>query len=234
MTTSDEPPPSEDQPTRSTADRSIWMLIAAGVLLAAVVGATVVFGVARPPALASVGDAGTFEPSAGVAWLGWDRDRQCLHIALRDGTTSQPYCDRDGGEVIAWTSEGIVVASWTQSGAVHITVDPDTGAVIDRRTVSDDEQPFFDYPEGVRSYSDNGRTTVELDMSGTVVWEVDAVETYMVYGGWVSPDGEWVTMHDSADRLLVVPTDGHADPLVWVDPFDGWQVVWEGTGEPVG
>ncbi len=214
--------------------RSVALLIAAAVLIVGVVVAVLLFGIVRPPALEPLAESG-LRPSGAVTWMSWSDGESCLSIAWPDGNITEPYCSRDGGDVIAWRSDGVVLRTWTSTGESELTIDPVSGQVLDRRHVNPERD--VDRPESgeriewVRSYRDDaGLLVVELESSGDVVWRLDAPDAYTINSGVRSPDRNWVALVDSARRLLVVPADGSADPAVWTDEFDSWQtIVWQGT-----
>ncbi len=226
------PPGSDTSPDAPSTDhgsarRRVVSLVAAAAVVVGVFAVVLAFGVARPPALASVSES-TAGPSAGVAWTAWSERGTCVNVAEPDGTVRELYCDDRGGDVISWTSDGIHVRSWTSVGELELVIDPVDGRVVSRRNVED--PPTFPEGEYVRSTHRDGVLVVTLEMSDTVVWEVEAPEAYRVDQGRRSPDGDWVAMSDSARRLLVVPADGSAEPLVWIDDFDTWQmIVWQDT-----
>jgi hypothetical protein len=220
--------PSDSEPD---ARRSVFALIGAAVLVVVVVVAVLVFGVERPPPLASITDPGP-QVSGSVAWTAWEDGRVCVHVASPTGAVRSPYCGRDGGEIVGWTDDGLILHTWTATGSSEVVVDPDSGVVVDRRPLRDEIGREF--PESVRAFHEDGRLVVEQQDSRTVIWTVEAPDAYDVFNGVRSPDGEWVALTDSARRLLVVPADGSAPPRVWVKPFEGWSiVVWEGT-DPFG
>lgn len=207
--------------------RSVLALLGAALLVVVVLALVLVFGVARPPELMPLTDA-TARPAVGVAWTAWGTNGACVSIGSPDGSVRELRCERDGGDVIAWTDEGVIVRRWMQSGETDLVLDPASGEVIDRRAV--DDETYRAWPAGVRSYREDGALVVELETTDQVIWRVEAAETYDIYQGALSPDGNWVAMGDSADRLLVVPADGSGPPLVWSGDFDAWQVVvWEGA-----
>lgn len=220
-------------PDADAPRRSITALIAAAVLIAAVVAAVLLFGVARPPELAAI-DEGT-APAAAVAWNRWEDDESCIHVAWPDGRVTTPYCATDGGEIVAWPADGIVLRAWGRGGETEVTIDAETGEVIERRAVDSqaaEQQPRPAAPvdNWVRSDHEDGVLTVTFETSGGVIWTVEAPDAYRITSGVRSPDGDWVAMVDSASRLLVVEADGSAEPRVWASDVDEWQVpMWQGT-----
>lgn len=207
-------------------DRSVPLLVAAAVLVVAVVGAVLVFGVQRPPELPSVADEPDPAPSGAVAWTTW-RDGQCVHVAEPDGEVRQPFC-RDGGyELEGWDDEGhLVLREWRDTERQELLVDAETGEVVDTGPNvtlpgrANDDRPLHDL------WTD-GELIVE-DASGSELWRVAAPEGYRLGSSSTSPDGEWIAAIDSADRLLVLPADGGAPPRVWATGVDSYRdVVWE-------
>lgn len=221
-----------DQPDRP--DRSKPALVGAALLLVVVVALVLVFGIARPPALPSLADVPDPAPPAAVAWTTFDRDDgPCLYVARPDGTTGSLDCNLDG-EVWAWDDDGIAVFTYRAHDEIEI-IDPATGAVVERREVGDGERPGPSRAGTVSSQHRDGTLVVTRDDTREVIWEIDAPEGYRVGQGAVSPDGDWVAMFDSAERLLLVPADGSADPRVWAEDTTEWEVpVWEGSSLPTG
>lgn len=207
--------------------RSRLALLAAAALVTAVVGSVLVFGIARPPQLASVADQPDPSPPAAVAWRSVERGDGCVSVARPDGSSAQLVCESDLGEVLAWDDDGIVVGGGRWPGELR-WLDRTTGEVLERRSVDD---PWELDPRGrgsVVSRVRDGVLTVRYE--DTVLWEVEAPEGYRITEGTVSPDGSWVAMVDTTARLLVVPADGSAPPRIWAEEAVTWSTpVWEGT-----
>jgi hypothetical protein len=216
-------------PQAGREDRSVAALAAAAALVVLVVVLVLFLGVARPPELASLAEQPEPAPSAAVVWMTWGPDGACLSVAHPDGSSEELVCNRDGAEVRAWTDEGIVLWGYGARDEVRI-VDPRTGETTTQRTAEAEVRPGPGVAEDVSARRDAGVLIVTRRDTGDVVWEVAAPEGYEVLGGAVSPDGDWIAMLDSTDRLLVVPADGTAAPRVWVEDAARWSVpVWEGT-----
>jgi hypothetical protein len=208
-------------------DRSVALLVAAGTLVLVVVGAVLLFGVERPPALDSLAEAPDPAPSAGVAWMQWSGDEMCVSVARPDGDVAQVWCDRAGGQLVGWPEPGALELH-TWDGDVIRTVDVETGEILDR-SPGPVEWEWTGEP-AVRTQHRDGRLTVRLEADDTVLWRTEAPERYEVHGSARSPDGDWVAMGDAAGRLLVVPADGSAPPRIWAEDVDTWEPpVWEGT-----
>jgi outer membrane protein assembly factor BamB len=166
-----------------------------------------------------------------VAWTSYDtEDGPCLQIATSDGGTEKLDCSLEG-EVWAWDDAGIVVYTYGPRDHLEV-IDPATGELVERREARG-EGAAGPPDGGVRSRTTDGILTVTRDDTRDVLWEVDAPEGYRVSSGAVSPDGAWVAMFDSAERLLLVPADGSSDPRVWAEGTTEWGTpVWEGTPLP--
>jgi hypothetical protein len=210
--------------------RSLALLIAAGVLAAAVVVLVLLFGVARPPALAPLAAEPTPAPSAAVAWSAYEQDDgECLHVARPDAEVVRVACEVTGGMLVAWDDDGIVVPRWGPSDEL-VWIDPVTGDEVRRDRVADGHDVDPHAQNVVTSRHRDGVLTVTRQDTGEVVWEVEAPDTYRVDNGTVSPDGAWIALVDSASRLLVLPQDGSVAPRVWAEDVPAWTVpLWEGT-----
>lgn len=212
--------------------RSVLLLVAAGALVVATVAAVMLFGVVRPPALATIGDGA---PPAAVAWSQWDADRQCIMAASTSGEVTSVVCDRDYADLVAWTDEGIVAHRWQASGS-EVVLDPATGAVLDRRPIPEDREPVYT-DNAITTYHEDGMRIVEDAETRQVLWRVEIASVYDVYGGTVSPDGRWIAAGDSARRLLLFDRNSDQGPMLWASDVDaGWNVIWQGSDrrEPVG
>lgn len=242
MTTSTDmfPPPGRGAQDGAGPDRSLVALLAAAALVVVVVVLVLMFGIARAPALPELAEEPFPELSLSVAWNAWDEvadDREpatCLILARPDGTREQLACDRDGGEVVAWDDDGIVQRSWGMRDEV-VWYDPVTGHEVRREAVGGDRDLSPPRDADVSARREDGELVVRRDDTDAVIWATSAPENYRINAGAVSPDGAWVAMFDSADRLLVVPADGSREPRVWVEDTPTWErPVWEGTSVPTG
>lgn len=222
------PPSRPSSPRSSTGPRSLPALVAAAVVIVVVVVLVLLFGVARPPQLATVEEVPTPSPEASVAWSQWGDGGSCIHTVDPQGTRSEVGCGYEGQELVAWTDEGIVVLVGVPRGEAEV-IDPDTGQVVDQ--IDGEPEEWFG-PGGGAIHSRNldGTLTVTLRDSGVELWQVDAHENYDVNTGVLSPDGRFVVMVDRSERLLLVPADGSAAPRVWAEVDESWiRPVWEGS-----
>jgi hypothetical protein len=214
------PPTSEDAPRRPI------VLVAAAVVAVLTVVVVLVFGVVRPPELATFDDP-AFDGAMAVAT--WEDD-WCVQVVDGDGAR-ELTCDRDGGELVAWTGDGIEVLRWLHDREELVTLDPATGDAVARRDVSDDpgDESWWVEPDIDTVTVRDGTLEVELD--GEVLWRVETRDPYEVTSGWVGPDGDWVVLQDSADRLLLVPADGSAPPAVLAEDVSAYAtLVWREAG----
>ena len=231
-----------DTTDRSSGDRSVPLLLAAAGLVIVVVAGVLVFGIERPPSLESVAAEPALVPPASLAWAVWDGGERCLSVADPNGTVAEVTCGDLDGELLGWTDEGIVFRSWGRGTNQLVTIDPVTG---ERSVRPEDGEPSA-YPSkpapaapsvhSARSWTerDDGRLRVWLEQRGgdadTLLWEITAPSSYDVVSVVPSPDGSVVALSDTADRLLVVPTDGSEPPRIWSDDVDTYgTLVWEGT-----
>jgi hypothetical protein len=217
----------------SAHERGSLAYLLGAVGLIAIVGVLVmVFGVVHPPSLPSISSAHV-TPPAGVAWTQFDDVDNCtaLMVARPDGSVDRLACDDIGGDVLAWTADGIVTQSWAPSGQVLITRDATTGDVVTRQTTTADYGGNF--ASSVSSFRRGGSLVVSLDPGGQELWTVKVRTGYEVRAGAKSPDRAWVVMTDTADRLLLVSASG-GTPAVWAsDASTSWMApVWEGTPIP--
>jgi hypothetical protein len=220
-------PTTPERPQATGPDRSVTLLVVAGVLVLVVVGAVLLFGIQRPPTVASLAEDPAPAPSAAVAYLTQQGSQGCVRVALPDGTTAGPWCDRMGGELVGWDEQGILLRRWDGAETVRV-IDPETGEVVGRARDRAWQEPY-DH-QAVWTEHRDGELIVRLEADDTELWRVTAPEPYQITTSARSADGDWIALVDSADRLLVVPADGSAPPREWTRDVASWQwPVWEGT-----
>jgi hypothetical protein len=216
---------SEPEPVHH--DRSLPLLIGAGLLVLLVVGGVLLFAIERPPALDSLAEEPLPAPTSRLAYLVEQPDGNCIRIAQPDGTTTGPWCDRAGGELVGWDDEGLLSRRWDGTERVRI-LDPETGEVLGRAQDRAWREPFDQ--QVVWTERRDGELIVRLDEDDMELWRVASPERYEIRSSSRSADGAWVAMVDSADRLLVLPADGSSGPRVWTTDVSQWTwPVWEGT-----
>jgi hypothetical protein len=224
-------PATEPEGTSPSNQRSVVALLVAAGLVAVVIALVLVFGIARPPALATLAEEPEPALTASLAWSQWEEGGACLYVVAPSGEARQVDCGYDGEELVAWTDDGIAMLVWGPRDGLEL-IDPDTGEVVD--TVRGESEAWFDREGGVvRTRTVDGTLTVTLRDSGVELWRVDAPENYGVNDGFLSPDGAWVVLVDGAGRLLLVPADGSSEPRIWHEVDQAWvRPVWEGTALP--
>lgn len=220
------PPRSTDGSVRS--GRSVVLLAVAAALVVVVVGAVLLFGVDRPPRVASLDDAPSPAPPAAIVWTAEHGERSCARVAWPDGRITEPRCERGGAEVTGWTDDGLVLRRWDEDQARII--DPRTGETLGRTPGTWDRAGD---EAAVWTEHRDGELVVHLEDEDTVLWRVATSERYDIRTSARSADGRWVALVDVADRLLVVPIDGSAAPRQWASGVNQWQRPhWQGAGTP--
>jgi len=215
-------------------------LIGSAALVVLVAVLALAFGVVRPPAVAGLTDVQRAALPGGVAWTQFDERAGCtqLMVARPDDGSEAIACDTQLDQVIGWTTDGIIAVRYVDEGQRIETRDPSTGEVlssIDVMVVP--EQTDDSGIEGGYVVNRSEGTLVVAQPGGTAIWETKADARYEIGTLAVSPDGSWAAMTDSAERLLVVRTDGSEPPAVWATGVREWAwrpVVWEGTALPSG
>jgi hypothetical protein len=216
----------------------IRYLIGAAALVMIVAVLALAFGVVRPPAVDNLTNAQRAALPGGVAWTQFDERAGCtsLMIARPIGGVESIACEVQLDRVVAWSSAGVVTASYAANGLAIETRDPETGEVLTSRMDSTvDGDPGRDRMDSRFEVARVDGTLVVGHRSGTTVWETTADARYEIGTLAVSPNGAWVAMTDSAERLLVVRSDGSELPAVWATGVRNWAwrpVVWEGTEQP--
>lgn len=225
------------------ASRRPGALVAAAVVAAVVVALVLLVGVVRPPSLAPLGGppsggrdtSGGSAPAAtvvagrpfdaAVAVTTWDPDR-CVTVVRADGSRADLRCDAPYGDLLAWTDAGIAVRSWDGDRERVVTLDPASGEVV--ATEAAPSPTLEDHgvaPEVGPAVPRDGR--LEVRHRGRLVWSVETRDPYEVTAGWASPDGRWLALQDRAERLLLVPADGSAPPVVWAEDVPAYAtLVW--------
>lgn len=222
MASSEPAPPSQ---------RSIPMLVAAGVLVVGVVAAVLAFGVERPPEVEPLAAEPTRTPPASIAWLDSSGTERCLRVADPDGEVREVTCDNTEGDLVGWTRRGILLRQADDIAAL----DARTG---ERAVLADAARPGHGSRPRAQTERQDGRLTVLApgpagdgpDEDRTVVWETDAPDSYDIVTAVPAPDGATVALSDNAGRLLVAPADGSAPPRLWSEQAPRYaEPVWEGT-----
>jgi hypothetical protein len=161
--------PMDPEPVRH--DRSVPLLIGAGVLVLLVVGGVLLFGITRPPELPSLAEVPEPAPTSSVAYLAEQGEGTCIRVAQPDGTVVGPWCDRMGGEVVGWDDDGILLRRWDGVETVR-AIDPATGEVVGRAPDRAWREPY-DQAVVWTEYR-NGELIVRSEEDDTELWRVEA------------------------------------------------------------
>lgn len=205
-------------------------LVAAVGLVVLVTVLVLTLGVVRAPSLGLLKATGASAPGS-VAWTQYNSPDGCmeLRVARPDGSVDTLTCQPDLGDVVGWDASGITVVSWGPTGQMLETRDATTGEVLDS-TAADGVTPVPPVTAGIATERVDGRLVVTLGATSHVLWDVKASRGYDIRSGVVSPDGDWVAMVDSMNRLILVPSVDSAAPIVWATGVEvsSWVcVVWE-------
>ena len=216
----------------TTDRRRTIAIVAAGLAVVVVTVVIAVAGIVPYPSFPTLTDAPQPAPPSRVAFVRWgEQARTCLYVADTDGTTHQVRCGDDlGGAGARWDGPGrLVLRHYESGGVLDEVVDATSGTTITTRTtrfpIKTPDEPANPPPVTVRS--DAGRASLLVDEGGTLrtLVDVSGPRTYRFDNAEVSPDGGWVALTDSADRLLVVSLTGDPAPRIWV--ADAAYPSWE-------
>ncbi len=209
-------------------DRKPLLAVAAALAVVVAVSAVIfVYGVIPIPDFPSLAEQPQPIPGT-VAFVRWEgRDGPCIYtIPAGGGQEERVLCGRFEGGPLAWTPEGNLALLGFQEfgGSLVLIVDPTTGWELDRFSLgreeaTDVEQRFFRLSERRQEREDgtqlvfggfesdeeaelalrhpNGSTEELLRLQ-------DVPRDYAFWDAQWSPDGEWVLLVDSEERLVVL------------------------------
>ncbi len=208
--------------------RALGLLVAAAAIALLTVGLVVRFGLVRPPELAAIDDA-TRPPHPVVLASFREATRDtCLHVIEPDGTVNELRCGLEGGPLIGWDDEGILVLRFGPLGERLDVIDVVTGGTLTSRSVSAEELGGrWDLSVDVER---SGRTLLIRDVDRTVRWSVEVADGYQITAAVRDPATATIALLDQAGRLLVLPPDA-PEPRVWVEDVGAryGELVWRGT-----
>jgi len=210
--------------------RVTWLLAAAGVVALVTLGIVLRFGLVAPPELASVDDAS--RPEHALAILSFrDGERgQCLDVVAPDGQAREVRCQLDGvGPLLGWDERGILVVRFASFGERLEIIDPSDGQVVDSASV-DMRTMELERWSTVVDVDRSGGTLTVRDEDRTVLWSVDAPDSYWITASARHPATGQIVMLDAAGRLLVL-RPGDVEPRVWAEGLAQryGEIVWQGT-----
>jgi hypothetical protein len=218
------------EPSRRTGDRPVvGLLVAAGAVALVTVGVVLRFGLVQPPALEPVDEA--TRPDVALAISSYrDNERgQCLDVVDPDGTVRELRCGMDGGPLVAWDERGIIIIRYASFGERLEVLDPDTGAVLSSSTF-DSRVVMPGRWDGMLDVDRVGRTLIVYGDDRSVLWQVEAPDSYRITATARDPRTGTVALLDEAGRLLVL-RGGADEPRVWVEDVGTryGELVWQGT-----
>src|SRR5665811_910509 len=164
-----------------------------------------------------------------------------MTIPAGGGPATEVGCSWEmGGEGLAWTADGLLVTlDFTGSPAQYVLIDPASGEIVDRiDTALNGPEPLFKRPNATRLdgavVTVGAMYTADRSNNGAVIWvsrqgakamvllKVDGPRDYRFETAIWSPDGNWILVSDSLDRLLIVRADGDPTPRILVEDVQPW------------
>lgn len=207
----------------------VGLLVAAATVALVTVGVVLRFGLVQPPALAPVDEA--TRPDVALAISSYrDNERgMCLDVVDPDGTVRELRCGMDGGPLVGWDERGILVLRYASFSERLEVVDPDTGAVLSSSTF-DSRVAMPGSRDGMLDVDRVGRTLIVYGDDRSVLWQVEAPDSYRINATARDQRTGMVALLDEAGRLLVL-REGADAPRVWVEDVGTryGELVWQGT-----
>ncbi|MGH8904126.1 MAG: hypothetical protein ACRDYA_21205 [Egibacteraceae bacterium] len=215
--------------------RPVIAVAVATVIVVAAFGGIVLFGGLPAPSYPSLADHPDPRIPGTVAFWRTGGRSPCLSLVpARGGQVRELWC-KEHAETRRpeWTADGnLVVHTYSVNGPEHLTIDGDTGEVLERRAGSFDEYPQPTVADargdGTRAVVDSAEGEATLSLvppSGRpqVLLVAHGPRDYTFFDTRWSPDGNWLLVTDSEERVLVVdPDTGQARLLV----NDGQSPAW--------
>ncbi|MGH8886262.1 MAG: TolB family protein [Egibacteraceae bacterium] len=195
--------------------RPVTAAAVAAVIVVAAFGGIVLFGRLSVPSYPSLTDHP--DPSIPGTIAFWRTGRSpCLSLVpARGGQVRELWC-KEHAETSRpeWTVDGnLVVRTYSVNGPEHLTIDGATGEVLERRAGSFDAYP---QPTGADTRGDGTRAVID-DTEGKATLSLVAPSgrprpllvahgprNYAFLDARWSPDGSWLLVTDSKERVLVV------------------------------
>lgn len=199
-----------------TRRRQVAVLLAVGVVAAAMAVIVAVGGIALPE-FPTVAERPLPDAEGTVAFVRRDDEPCVLAVDPGEGRERVLHCERDLGP-LSWTSDGdIAVERYGRGGSERLVLDPEGGGVLAREPAEAGlHHPPPDRPPGAGAGTHDGvhavpggrgrRAWVELvgsEGGDRRLLEVEGPDGYaFVEVSW-SPDGTHLLLRDTAGRLLV-------------------------------
>jgi hypothetical protein len=208
--------------------------LAGGLALALVVGGVVAilaFGRISLPAFPSLREQPDLSIAGTIAYLRYGEERGTCVLTVPASGAAPPkrlYCAPELAGPVSWQDGLVRIDEHRAPGSILVRVDPETGAVRDRRPSTGAPGPA-----GARAWSPEGVLAAEgrdgracLYVDGERRRRIACVDGQRDYTWWSaqwSPDRRWAVVQDSAERLLLVRISDGAVRLL-VD--DGGEPAW--------
>ena len=212
-------------------EAKLWLFGAGGVAVV-VLAVVLIFGLNFAPEFPNLYEEDGPTIQGTVAYMQYEHD-DCVNVLdVGTGEAIEPYCD-----------DWLWLEGWDQDGNLQIlrggghseellTLDPDTGAVLDSGEFRPDEDPRPEQPVAeaarrIRVSSQEGHATLSYRSgdSETILIDVDGSRVYGFGEYGVSADEKYAWTCDSEHRLLVVALDGTSGP--WVVAEDVSELRWK-------
>lgn len=228
------PPPVA--PAASFGDRErriVGAVLGSFAIVVVVVVAIAAMGVHRLPAFVSLEDHPNLALHGTVAYLHSDGpDGWCATVVDASGAHRKDLlCDEWSASPVdlRWTDDGQVLIELSRSYQAETTaklIDPTSGSVTDVTGSGIDTPPAGPTrkrsADGAQIRVDDSHGTARIDVvdaDGSVhpLLVAEGPEDYRFTDPEWAPDDRFIVVRDSADRLLVVPTDGSPPGVLATD-----------------
>ena len=227
-------------------ERRPFIAVAAAVGVAlAVAAVVVVFGIRNVPSFPSLTDHPDRSITGVIAFI--DRsnpDSRCINIVdAAGGPVRHVPCDVTTSGSLTWTPDGrLQVRRFAAGSSQFASIDPATATVTTTGTTLPNRLPglvspstsqtrTFERLDGstVRVRGHDGRPELRIvkGSSTRTILKAKGPDDYGFDTASWSPDGRWILVRDSEDRLIIVAADGppqprvlatHASNPVWYQP----------------
>ena len=238
--------------------KALISAVASVVVVGLVVGLVLLFALRPAPGYPSLSDQPDPSITGTIAFARWERDGMCISTlpAGGGGEEFEVICDQNigfGEFTTGWTPDGLlIVEEFRPSGELFRLVDPATGDTVERvpfemTSVTREPLPIDRFSatfDGLTVEVDGTRGDPHLiifgkDKTERIVLSEEGPGDYWYDWATWSPDGNWILLNDSEDRLIIVSPTGDPNPRILTDDIDTWmgaswfiEGIEEGTWDP--
>lgn len=208
------------------ATRTQVAVVATIVLVAVVAAVVIAFGIRPYPDLPTVAAQPTPRISGSLAYVGWEDRGSCLYVADPSGSVRDVSCEQQLDGPVRWVDGLIEVHRFGRGGAEVVHVDPATGELTVVATNPREHEPVRPPDRATRADGARAQVTsrdgvarleVRYPDGGTdILLELEGPRNYRFDDPAWSQDGEWITVLDSGERIIVVPADDGEPARIWV------------------